>query len=281
MSHSHILDGEQLYQQRARLTLPYLIRQAKAAQPIFYSELAKLIEITNPRNFNKILGAIGDGLIELGKLTKTKIPPITCLVLNKSTGLPSEGIGFAIDSKKFNKLPKKAKKEFLQSVLLDIFSFQDWDWVLDEFQLDPIVTDLSDELETAKGMRGGGESSDHKKFKDFIAENPLAVYLSKSLSKGETEYALPSADCIDVLFRDKQKMIGIEVKSKISNKADILRGLFQCVKYKVLLDAEQIINDQEPKSRVILALEGELPYDLLVVKNLLDVEVIDNIKNRS
>ncbi|CAF1459660.1 unnamed protein product, partial [Adineta steineri] len=61
MSNSDILDGKQLFKQRAKLTLPYLVRQAKAAQPVSYSDLAKLIKIKNPRNFNHILGAIGDG----------------------------------------------------------------------------------------------------------------------------------------------------------------------------------------------------------------------------
>jgi hypothetical protein len=47
-----LLDGEKLYQERARLTLPYLVRQAKAGQTIYYSDLAKEINIPNPRNLN-------------------------------------------------------------------------------------------------------------------------------------------------------------------------------------------------------------------------------------
>lgn len=281
MSNTDILEGEHLFRQRARLTLPYLVRQAKAAQPIFYSDLAKLIKISNPRNFNHILGAIGDGLMELSKRTETDIPPITCLVLNKQTNLPSEGIGYAIDTKKFKRLPKNKQQNFLKDVLLDIFSFGHWDWVLKELNLKAIKTDLTTELGLAKHMKGGGESPYHKAFKKFISENPAAVKLSKHLSKGQIEYPLPSADCIDVLFKDGETMIGVEVKSKVSSKADILRGLFQCIKYKFLLGAEQVIKEKKPDSRAILALEGKLPSDLLIIKNLLDVEVVDNIKNRS
>lgn len=36
-----LLGGDKLYQKRARLTLPYLVRQAKAGQTIYYSDLAK------------------------------------------------------------------------------------------------------------------------------------------------------------------------------------------------------------------------------------------------
>ncbi len=201
MSNKDILDGEQLFKKRARVTLPFLVAQAKAAQPIFYSDLAKLIKISNPRNLNKILGAIGDGLIELSKRTKTDMPPITCLVLNKQTRLPSEGIGYAIDSKRFKRLPRNKQEIFLNNVLLDIFSFEYWDWVLDELNLKPIKIELSTVLELAKRMRGGGESSHHKAFKKFISENPAAIKLSKLLAQGQIEYRLLSTDYIDVLFR--------------------------------------------------------------------------------
>lgn len=278
MPYSELLNGEKLFQQRARVSLPILIRHAKAGRPITYSSLAQLIKIPNPRNFNKILGAIGDCLVELGTSTNLEIPPITCLVLNQTTGLPSEGIGYAIDTKKFRKLLKHEQKEFLKNVLLDIYSFEHWDWVLRELKLQPVVTDLTEELEEAKGMRGGGESPSHRSFKIFIAQNPLAAGLSGTLQKGKMEYLLPSADSIDVLFTDKQTLIGVEVKSKVSNKADILRGLFQCVKYKVLLEAEQIVKDKKRECRTILALEGPFPPDLLIVKNLLDIEVVDNIQ---
>ncbi len=81
-----------------------------------------------------------------------------------------------------------------------------------------------------------------------------------------------------MFYLDGKTMIGVEVKSKISSKEDILRGLLQCVKYKSLLRAEQVIKKEKENSRTILALEGKLPYDLLFVKNLLNIEVVDNIK---
>jgi hypothetical protein len=52
---SNLLSGEKLYLERARTTLPYLVRQAKAGKTIFYSDLAIEINIPNPRNLNYIL----------------------------------------------------------------------------------------------------------------------------------------------------------------------------------------------------------------------------------
>jgi hypothetical protein len=79
------------------------------------------------------------------------------------------------------------------------------------------------------------------------------------------------------LFVDGGLKIGIEVKSKISDNADILRGLFQCVKYKHLLEAEQAVNGDTPNCRVLLVLESSFPAELVSVKNILGIEVLEKI----
>jgi hypothetical protein len=165
IANSDLLDGEKLYQERARLTLPYLVRQAKAGQTIYYSDLAEEIDITNPRNLNYVLGAIGNALIDLGKRTKTEIPPIQCVVINKRQELPGEGIGWFISPTDFGKLNKTQKQKVVAAQLTKIYTYQRWDWVLQQLELDPVPTNLDDELEEAKNGRGGGESEQHKKFR--------------------------------------------------------------------------------------------------------------------
>lgn len=44
------------------------------------------------------------------------------------------------------------------------------------------------------------------------------------------------------------------------------------------MEAERNINNQDHVCRVILALERELPLAYTVVKNLLGIEVIENIR---
>jgi len=70
----------------------------------------------------------------------------------------------------------------------------------------------------------------------------------------------------------------VEVKSETSNTNDILRGLFQCKKYEALIEAENCVNGIRKEIKVILALEKELPNELLPIKNILSVNVIDNIR---
>ncbi len=275
-----ILGGDKLYQKRARLTLPFLVRLAKARQTIYYSDLAGELDFVNPRSFNYILGAIGEALNSLSAIHKVEIPPIQCLVISKSSQLPGEGVGWFINKGDFTKLSKAQQKIIIDAELVRIFTFNDWDWVLDELSLEPRTEDFDRELEKAKSIRGGGESESHKRFKDWISKNPQALGLPKNLQNGTLEYKLPSGDSIDVLFLKKDLKIGVEVKSKISKEEDILRGLFQCVKYKTVLEAEQIIKNEIPNSHVILALEGKFPIKLHMVKTLLGIEVIDEISER-
>lgn len=276
---SNILSGEKLYLQRARKTLPYLVRQAIAGQTIHYGDLVEEVGMPNPRNLNYVLGAIGKALIKLGKKTNRNIPPIQRIVVNKKTNMPGEGFNWFLKIPNFKKLTLPQKREILNRSLTEIYTFPDWNWVLEQLGLEPLDSDLGNDLNNAGKIRGGkGESPSHKKFKEYIAKHPEKLGLRKTLPDGRTEYHLPSADSIDVLFKDGDLNIGVEVKSKISPYLDILRGLFQCVKYKILLDSEQAVKNQKPNNRVILALESTLPKKLIQVKNILNIEVKERVR---
>jgi hypothetical protein len=275
---SNLLNGDKLYLTRARKALPILVRQARAGQPIFYSKLAEEIGMPNARNLNFVLGSIGNALIKLSKENKIDIPFIQCLVTNKNTGMPGKGIGWFISEKDFSKLSSKLKQEIVKQQLVKVFAFEKWDWVLSKLDLSPLKPTLEDELNAAGRVGGGGESIQHKLFKEFISNNPSVLGLNNRIGKGQQEFILPSSDRIDVLFVDNITKIGVEVKSKISDRLDILRGIFQCVKYKCLIEADQAVRGEKPDSKVILALEGYLPLEMLSVANILGIEVKDNIK---
>jgi len=129
-------------------------------------------------------------------------------------------------------------------------------------------------ISKAKKMSGsGGETSSQREFKEFIAKRPDLLNL-KNVRLEAIEYKLLTQDSIDVLFCDNVMKIAVEVKSKISPKSDILRGILQCIKYKYLIEAEQILKNEQPSCSSILALEGKIPTELNYVKNLLGIEVI-------
>jgi hypothetical protein len=280
-SNTDLLEGPKLYVQRAKLVLPILVRQARAGETIFYSDLAKEVGMPNPRNLNFVLGAIGNAIITLEKrLQIGKIPLINCIVINQTNHLPGDGINFFISRVNFEKLTKCQKKEALNRLLAEIYSYPNWERVLLELNLKPIKIDFARKfkpmIDRNKTRKSSGESQQHIDFKEFLALHPETLGV-KSNVKVEVEYLFPSLDAIDIRFETKSEIIGIEVKSSISDLADILRGLFQCVKYLALLTAEQKVDDKKPNCKVILALQNKFPEELTGIKNLLGIEVVDNI----
>jgi hypothetical protein len=69
----------------------------------------------------------------------------------------------------------------------------------------------------------------------------------------------------------------VEVKSQISGEQDILRGLFQCVKYRAVMEATQVAEGSHPSVEAELVLEGTLPPKLIALKNMFGVKVFEGV----
>ncbi|QGW66689.1 hypothetical protein GOY17_18415 [Lysobacter soli] len=269
--------GDKLYQERARAALPILVRQAEAATPISYSSLAAELGMPNPRNLNYVLGCVGQTMEYLQIKKGTPIPPIQCLVVNKATGLPGEGIGwFVVKKESFADLPLKRRREIIQFELQRVTAFEGWRGLLADLGLKPQVLDFSAALEAAAAYRGAGESAEHKQLKEFVARNPAVIGLSPAIT-GDTELPLPSGDCLDVSFKSRGAWVAAEIKSTISNAADITRGIFQCVKYRAVLEAAMLAKNEAPSARAILVLGGRMPPEQVLLANLLGVEFVDGV----
>ena len=275
------ISGDKLYQQRARRALPLLVRQAQAMAPVYYSDLADELDMPNPRNLNFVLGSIGTAIETLSKEWAKPIPPIECLVINKSTGLPGEGVGwFITKTENFGSLPRRQQRSLVQDALRQVYAFPGWHDVLAALNVHPASTDFSHFVAKASTFRASGESDGHRRLKLFIAAHPEAVGLPKRIAPGATEYALPSGDTTDVLFVDQHDWIAVEVKSAASKVIDVTRGMFQCVKYRAVIEAVQAARSLRQSARAVLALEATLPRDLFALKNILGIEVIERIVPR-
>ena len=135
-----------------------------------------------------------------------------------------------------------------------------------------------------EGHGKGGESAEHKAFKKYISLNPQVLGIKEKPFCTETEHTFPTLDAVDVLFKVDKRWIGAEAKAIHSDTEDIHRGLYQCVKYKALLKAEQMeqmvleIKTDITDIEVVLAVEGDFPKGLIAIKNTLGIKVVDNIK---
>lgn len=275
---SDSLWGNKLYQQRARQAFPFLVRQALVGEPIFYSDLAEEMGMPNERNLNYVLGCIGTTILKLSKQKNEDIPPIQCLVINKATKLPGDGFGWFISEADFNKLDTKQKRIVVNRQLSTIYSYPRWLELLDELGLP--TPNFPMPIET-KSKNGGGEGEAHKKLKEFVANNPTVVGLPLSCPKGELEFNLHSGDSVDVVFSWRNDIIAVEVKSFISDVGDIHRGLYQCVKYRAVLEAMLGIQGKPKNVRTLLLLEGNFPKELVSTKNMLGIDVLTNIRVKS
>ena len=92
---------------------------------------------------------------------------------------------------------------------------------------------------------------------------------------------LLSGDRLDVYFvQSDGTKIAVEVKSRVSPDDDILRGLYQCVKYKAVLDAENKTHGVFGKTRSILVIEGALSESNQQVKDSLGINVIEGFEKK-
>jgi hypothetical protein len=78
-------------------------------------------------------------------------------------------------------------------------------------------------------------------------------------------------------FKYDGEWVGAEVKSINSAESDILRGIFQCIKYRALLEAEQKFKRQTVSYRMLLVLGGKLPDILRDLVELFEVDVRENV----
>ena len=273
------LVGDSLYQQRARAALPILVRQAHAGAKIFYSDLASELGMPNPRNLNYPLGSIGTAITKLSKEWSEEIPLINCLVINKSNTLPGDGIGwFVRDVGEFKSYSPRKKRAIVDGILSRIFAYPRWNEVLAALGLEQVTTNFASAIESAAKYHGGVESPQHKALKKFVAENPDVVGLPDKAGPGEQEYAIPSGDSIDVFFFHESIRTAVEVKSRLSPVADIVRGLYQCIKYRAVLRASVAAEASDDAVDAILVLEDVLPDDLRKLRNTLDITVVESVR---
>ncbi len=99
-------------------------------------------------------------------------------------------------------------------------------------------------------------------------DNPGRLGLSSAMI-GVPEQSLLSGDRIDVLFSDGANFVAVEVKSILSGEDDWQRGIYQCVKYRAVVMAQE--RPVPTTVRAILLTEQPLTPELAARARELDV----------
>ena len=252
------------------IAMSMLVHAAKQHDTIIYGEVAKRISSAmnkkvSPRHIGTVVGELMNRILEVAP----KTPPINTLVVERGTKLPGEGadpyIRQFLPNARYKKLPNKGKRALLIPVHEAIFNFNNWDAIaLRAFPGKIKRSDLvvkkgeSDGKARRLGFGGPAESAEHKRLKEYVARNPKMFGAPKGSKSGRTELRLESSDEIDVWFTNGKEQLAIEVKSRRSNELDIQRGLFQCVKYKAILEAQLHVSKSKARVRTLLVSERKL-----------------------
>ena len=259
-------------------SIPILIRWAKSGITTnTYGDLIKELGMTRFSGIGYVLGSIDDVLKALGNKIDQDIPTLNALVCGK-TGLPS--YGFEYINEQYPSMSIADQKLYVDGVNKKTVDYQNWDTVLQLLGLKPsTVTSAKDEASIRNGKsHGSGEGPKHKALKEFIFAHPESIGI-RNVVKSDTEYILLSGDRLDVYFEQKDgTRIAVEVKSIVSPDDDILRGLYQCVKYKAILDAENKTHGTFGNTRSLLVIEGALSESNQQVKDSLGINVIEGFK---
>lgn len=262
--------------------IPILIRWAQSGiTNNHYEDLNRELGYGRFTGIGHVLGCIDVVLKELNNKPEFKnhpIPTLNALCTNKSTNLPSYGFEFVL--KDYGSYEPEAQRLIVDGYNTKAVRYSDWNKVLTTLCLNPsVVYSEKDEDVIRKGNYSHYSESDaHKKLKTFIAENPNSISLC-NVKLAENEFILLSGDRLDVYFELKDNTrVAVEVKSIISTDADILRGIYQCVKYKAVLESENYVHGHLYDTKAILVIEGKLSPSNKHVKKLLGVDVIEDFK---
>ena len=258
--------------------IPVLVRWAQGAwdTPHYYSDLSASVGLKT-NQIGDIMGVIQDIIEELNKRTGAKIPTLNGLVQNKQTGLPSDGFDYVKDD--YSKLSVDSKKGEVKR-LNEIAHQYDWSWVLKELELNPAIIIEKEKLKKIKSDPHGygGEGKEHKALKEYIAKHPESIGV-KNVLVSKTEYDLLSGDRLDVYFEcKKKKHVAVEVKPSTSPEGDILRGIFQCVKYQAVMNATRVVDNDNYDNEVIFVTAGELSPENKQVAIDLKINFKDSFK---
>lgn len=257
-------------------SIPILVRWAQSGiSTNTYGDLIKELGMVRFSGIGYTLGCIEDVIAALRKELGEHIPTLNALVHGKD-GLPSYGFSYVYPE--YETYPLEVKKALVNAENAKTIKYEHWDLVLQALCLKPsVITSEKDEkiIRSGKHFGSGGEGPQHKALKQYIFAHPESIGI-RNVVNSDTEFILLSGDRLDVYFEQKDgTRVAVEVKSSISPDDDILRGLYQCVKYKAILDAENKTHGVFGDTRSILVLEGTLSESNQQVKDSLGLFVIE------
>ncbi len=213
--------------------LPYLVQAAKTLKTPTYLELADKIGVHH-RVMNRILAYIRDDIC-----IQRDLPLISCIVVSQATGLPGDDW---LPQGTTTLTDEEYKLEF-EKFRDQVFAYKNWDSLLKELDMTPVepTTENLDERGRTYSeyieRTGGEESEDHRRLKEYIAAHAEAIGLPEE-SAAQTEYLFVAGDRADIVFGTGPDAWAV-VEISIGEIGELVKGVYQAIKYRALLQAEK------------------------------------------
>jgi hypothetical protein len=100
--------------------------------------------------------------------------------------------------------------------------------------------------------RGKGEGKVHRLLKNYVANNP-AVFNLDAQKPGKTEFLFISGDRCDVVFDLGQAGFAVVEVKDGEHYVELVRGIYQAVKYRALMIAEKGQGEDYPVRAFLIA----------------------------
>lgn len=250
--------------------LPILIKQAREGRILSYADLAdalhhhyRLLPKDRKTLYGHPVGVVGYALQDLEKKWNERIPPINVLVVRRSTGLPGIGadeiVRYFFREESAEHFSVRDRKTMMEEATQAVWNYgEKWVTVADALGADLLDLEsgrIDDEqpLELPEIPAAyAPESKEHKALKNWVSCHPGLFEDFGDFERGQIEHLLASGDRCDAYFDNGRERLAVEVKASNAAAGDMARGVFQVVKYRAVLRAEQRVAGRIPNAHAVL-----------------------------
>lgn len=265
-----------------RPAMDYLLPRISARSNITYGEIAERLSRDlgiNAKIFPTHIGYVAGSLQDIIHDVDPNAPLLNALVVRGDSDEAGSGVDGYLKQKyrlKGTEIDPSLKSKLLQKAAKEVYAFKHWNKIYRKvFKKRPPSSApfrVINGSERDGQTRGGpAESEEHKRLKAYVLAHPAKVGIRGRLVEGKDEYCLLSGDEVDVFFAKDDEYWLVEVKSEVSNERDLIRGCYQCIKYRAVFEAQCRRTLPEARIHAVLVTTSELSAAAKAIANDHDI----------
>ena len=235
----------------------------------------------NKQHYARALGGAAFAIRGEAKAAGISVPPITVIVVSKAHGFASDGVNtfvMRLQDGKYDETDPRRQK-ILAEEQQKVWDYGEEGWTAIQVMLGqkPVKRKASKKGDTTlpPPPRGGkGEGDQHKALKAWVLANPDKFLEFGLFPEGGNEEYLQSGDSVDAMLWNGAMRLAVEVKPGKSLEQEMIRGIFQCVKYRHTINAEYLVDSKRMPGNSILVSTRPLSPKEQQIATTLDVRYV-------